>query len=251
MRFIKDGCDIPDELLQAHRKGEVIWFAGAGVSQQHAGLPSNNGLIDSVMNALRVLPKDLARSLFNQEKAIKDCVKEKLNINMPLDNIIAVDRMWSLLLKDFDRIDIEQEVAKVLKPKSDVVISEHKILTQLATTEDGQVRLVTTNFDRLFEKCLPDMQPGKISIAPHFPDLSNHTDMDGLVYLHGRVNDNYNGVDNKSKLILSASDFGQAYLSQGWATAFIKALIEKYTIVFLGYSANAYYYAIFVGGVAK
>ena len=239
MRFIEDGCDIPNDLLQAHRKGEVIWFAGAGVSQECAGLLSNNGLINSVMTKLKALPDSLARVLLDKEKIITNCAKEKLNIDMPLDNIVDFDRVWSLLLRDFDRSDIEREIAKALKPKKgDNIISSHNILAKLATTEDAKVHLVTTNFDRLFEKSLLNMKTDEIWTAPRLPDLSHDINMDGLVYLHGRVNDNYSGVDDKSQLVLSAADFGQAYLSQGWATVFIKGLIEKYTIVFLGYSAN-------------
>ncbi|MDB6084732.1 MAG: hypothetical protein JWN43_2613 [Gammaproteobacteria bacterium] len=38
MRFINDGPDIPDRLIQAHEDGNVVFFCGAGVSYP-AGLP--------------------------------------------------------------------------------------------------------------------------------------------------------------------------------------------------------------------
>ena len=38
--------------------------------------------------------------------------------------------------------------------------------------------------------------------------------------------------------VLSAADFGQAYLSDGWATAFMRGLIDRYKVVFVGYSAD-------------
>lgn len=32
MQFITHGPDIPDELLQAHEEGRVVFFCGAGIS---------------------------------------------------------------------------------------------------------------------------------------------------------------------------------------------------------------------------
>ena len=41
-----------------------------------------------------------------------------------------------------------------------------------------------------------------------------------------------------SGYVISSADFGRAYLSEGWATRFVKALRERYTIVLLGYRAE-------------
>ena len=38
--------------------------------------------------------------------------------------------------------------------------------------------------------------------------------------------------------IVSSSDFGRAYLAEGWATRFIRDLLDQYTVILLGYSAN-------------
>ena len=39
MRFYADGPSIPDELLIARDEGRVVFFCGAGVSKERAGLP--------------------------------------------------------------------------------------------------------------------------------------------------------------------------------------------------------------------
>jgi hypothetical protein len=39
-------------------------------------------------------------------------------------------------------------------------------------------------------------------------------------------------------LVLSSAEFGRAYLAEGWATDFIRALIGSYLIVFVGYAAD-------------
>lgn len=38
--------------------------------------------------------------------------------------------------------------------------------------------------------------------------------------------------------VLSSADFGRAYLSEGWATNFIRHLLERYTVVLVGYQAE-------------
>ena len=38
--------------------------------------------------------------------------------------------------------------------------------------------------------------------------------------------------------VLSSADFGRAYLADGWATRFVRELLQNYVIVLLGYSAN-------------
>lgn len=47
MQFIANGPDIPDELLQAHEEGKVVFFCGAGISYP-AGLPGFGGLVDQI-----------------------------------------------------------------------------------------------------------------------------------------------------------------------------------------------------------
>src|SRR5262249_4291034 len=39
-------------------------------------------------------------------------------------------------------------------------------------------------------------------------------------------------------LVLSARDFGRAYMAQGWATEFMRAALARYTLVLVGYSAD-------------
>ena len=136
--------------------------------------------------------------------------------------------------RDFLDRDIESAVAKALKPKPDVDLSAHQILLQLATTPQNKVRLVTTNFDRLFNDCdsrIASLQP------PRLPDPSRQDEFDGIIYLHGRANVDYDRSEGDG-FVLSSSEFGRAYLSDGWATRFFRDIIEKYVVVFVGYSAD-------------
>ena len=57
MQFIENGCDIPEELLEAHAQGKVVFFCGAGVSKAKANLPDFIGLTREVLTQLHV-PSD-------------------------------------------------------------------------------------------------------------------------------------------------------------------------------------------------
>ncbi len=47
MQFIKNGPDIPEELLEAQEEGRVVFFCGAGISYP-AGLPGFGGLVNKI-----------------------------------------------------------------------------------------------------------------------------------------------------------------------------------------------------------
>lgn len=148
--------------------------------------------------------------------------------------MISADLIFGLLERDFLVRDIEAAVAQSLKPKPDVDLSVHRILLDLASTPEGKIRLVTTNFDRLFDSCDSSL---KVWQPPQLPNPSNYHEMDGIIHLHGCTNKDYTRSDG-SGFILSSSEFGRAYLSEAWATAFFKEIIEKYIVVFIGYSAD-------------
>ena len=78
----------------------------------------------------------------------------------------------------------------------------------------------------------------KTYIPPALPDLANGQPLNGLVYLHGRIDSRIKRGEGRQGFVVSSSDFGRAYLAEGWATRFIRDLLDQYTVVLLGYSAN-------------
>lgn len=38
MRFVTNGPDIPEELIEAHKAGKVVFFCGAGISAPLGGI---------------------------------------------------------------------------------------------------------------------------------------------------------------------------------------------------------------------
>ena len=226
MRFIANGPSIPDELLLARDQGRVVFFCGAGVSRAKAKLPNFFELAAEVTKTLGVQEDDPAMKLIAASKEIGKATG--------IEGLISADRIFGLLERDFLQRDIYEAVAKALTPKKGADASAHQTLLRLATTREGLVRLVTTNFDRLFDQ-------GKVGVRtfspPNLPDPSRATELNGVVYLHGQMTPDGTGAEGEG-FILSSSEFGRAYLSDGWATSFVREILRKYFVVFVGYSAD-------------
>jgi hypothetical protein len=226
MRFLCNGPSIPDDLLIARDEGRVVFICGAGVSQARAGLPDFAQLTRHVIETLGVTAQDPARKLLD--------AAEELDRITGTGGIISADRVFGLLERDFSVADIEQAVAEALKPFKTPDISAHRIMLDLAKLPDGRVRIVTTNFDLLFEACdstLPCCRP------PRLPDPLRDEDFEGIIHLHGRVDSEYQHADGDG-FVLSSAGFGRAYLAEGWATSFIRSIIDQYIVVFVGYAAD-------------
>lgn len=230
MRFIADGPSIPSDLITAHDEGRVILFCGSGVSRARAELPDFMGLAASVLDCIGSAPESRARQ-------VKDAAEHAPKID-GLGALIAADTIFSQLEDEFPLDLIQRHVAQALY-KPDVELAAHRVLLDLARGQDGQARLVTTNFDRLFEACDPALAA---HVPPDLPDPSRSDLFRGIIHLHGLVTPGYDGAvcngGSERGFVLSAADFGGAYLVHGWAARFIHKLIAKYQILFIGYSAD-------------
>lgn len=232
MRFTPNGPDIPDDLLRARDEGRVVVFCGAGVSLARAGLPDFFGLTQSVMDELRPDTDGRAVKRFTLPDRISDATQGAVEWS-EVASLVSADQVFQDLDREFAREDIDRAVARSLKTDAGTDRSAHKIILDIATTKRGNVQLVTTNFDRLFE----GREPANSWCYPGLPDLTQAGAMNGIVYLHGRVDDKGLTAEPPG-FILSSAEFGQAYLADGRATRFIKDLLDKYVLLFLGYSAD-------------
>jgi len=226
MRFHAGGPSIPDDLLVARDEGRVVFFCGAGVSRARAGLLDFFGLAEKVIDTLGVTTDDPVRKVISEARS--------LDARVGIPGLISADRVFGLLERDFPPREIETAVASALKPLSDVDLSAHQIMLDLAKTPDGKTRLITTNFDLLFELCSPSLPYHK---PPHLPDPTRHDLFEGIIHLHGHVDNGYTGACGDG-FVLSTSEFGHAYLADGWATQFIRLVLQKYIVVFIGYAAD-------------
>ncbi|WP_428394408.1 SIR2 family protein [Lichenicoccus sp.] len=226
MRFIADGPWLPDELLTARDAGQVIFFCGAGVSQAEASLPNFPTLAGCVLKSLGSAQDSPARRLFK--------ASQRFEAETCLTGIVATDRIFGLLEREFDPAEVREAVANALRPPNDYKLDAHRTMLDLSRDRAGVARLVTTNFDRLFEECDPSL--GSFN-PPHLPDPRREKDFRGIIHIHGRVDTEYRAACD-DEFVLSSSDFGRAYLADGWATRYIQSLLQRYKVVFVGYSAD-------------
>ncbi|WP_261812287.1 SIR2 family protein [Microbacterium aurugineum] len=107
----------------------------------------------------------------------------------------------------------------------------HRDIWQIATAPGKTPRLVTTNFDLLFETAAAELA---IPTAPYVaPTLPLGDDFSDLVHLHGIVD-----PPPATRMVLTDQDFGRAYITEGWATQFLTRMFAQYTVVLIGYSAE-------------
>jgi hypothetical protein len=217
MRFFADGPIIPDELLAERDRGNVVFLCGAGISMP--GLPSFPQLARRVMERLRTPPDSKA---LRQFKAMEES-----------KNYDGLDRVFSVLEDEYRRAHIDHAVREIVKTPRKPNTRNHSILLRLSRNAERIPRLVTTNFDTLFERV--DRRLRK-HVSPALPDLVSLNAFEGVVYLHGRRV--LGASEEELRLVLTSADFGRAYLSDGWATRFMRELLRNYVIVLVGYSAS-------------
>ena len=205
MRFLEHGADIPDELIRAVTAGSVIFLCGAGVSFR-IGLPSFELLTDRVYSRIGETP--------GGEPAERNAIATR-----------EFDRALRSLEK---RTHLPRTESPVRKAVSELLIApacglpDHLALLQLSRDVEGRPRLLTTNFDTLFEHAAK--AAGMPNIHSHsgksIPKPGGERDY-GIFHLHGRIGDatlKLEGTD----LVLTSADFGDAYLRDGWASQYIE-----------------------------
>jgi hypothetical protein len=218
MRFLADGPSIPVELLEQRDRGNVVFFCGAGASKP-ADLPSFFELAKRVMAALGTGAGSKSRILLEQG-----------------DSAHNLDRVFNLLHQEYRRDEVDEAVNRILRTPRNANTSAHATILRLSRSATGRPQVVTTNFDHLFERVDRSLP---IHVGPALPDIRSVGSFEGLVYLHGRRwNPGASGGASGKQLILSSSDFGRAYLADGWATRFVRELLQNYFIVLVGYSAS-------------
>lgn len=228
MRFNSHGPALPRPLLAAADAGDVVFVCGAGVSVARAGLPTFQGLLNAVVQHLRPDPKGYATKVMEAEAQLG---RASPPIVLPpgSSGVAMPDRVFGLLEEEFGRELVEQTVAKILSPAEAADLSAHRTVLRLARGPNAAPRLVTTNFDRLFEMADP-------SLSVHLPPKLD-PGARGIVKLHGSVDEMSDSAQGDG-FVLSGAAFGEAYVADGWAARTMRVLLERHTVVFLGYAAD-------------
>jgi hypothetical protein len=219
MQFIPNGPDIPDALLQAHEEGRVVFFCGAGISYP-AGLPGFKGLVEQIYKLNETTLSEIEYEAF--ERGQFDATLDLLERRLP-----------------GQRLAVRSKLAHALRPKlrRKGAIDTQAALLRLARSREGALRLVTTNFDRIFHVAAKRTgQAFQAYAAPMLP-IPKNSRWDGLVYLHGLLPEKADDTA-LNRLVVTSGDFGLAYLTERWAARFVSELFRNYVVCFVGYSIN-------------
>ena len=192
----------PETLRSALRDGRLVVFAGAGVSMgSPACLPDFGTLADSIAKG-----------------------SGETRLDRETDDAF-LGRLHNAGVRVHDRAARLLQTNRCGNPPSPTAL--HRNLARLYPEPD-KVRIVTTNFDLLFDAAARDLfaeQPDLFKA----PALPLGREFNGIVHVHGCL-------DRPQGMVLTDADFGRAYLTDGWASRFLVELFRSTTVMFIGYS---------------
>ena len=218
--LVSNGPRIPVHLMNDVDNGNVVFFCGAGVSRgDGSGLPDFAELVDHVYQAHRMDQDEdeVEREALHRDEPNQDLRKPQFDKALGL--LERPERLGALVLR--------RTVIERLSTRPTAPLRVHDALIALSRTEQG-VRLVTTNFDNRFVEA--GLGERHVDSAPMLPVPKRHS-WSSLVHLHGRIVPG----DDGSSLVLTAADFGRAYLTERWAARFVTELFREFTVIFVGY----------------
>lgn len=144
--------DFPDELIEAHRDGRLVFFVGAGASVgAPSSLPTFKGLVEEIVTESSHVPND------------------------------GDWRQLDVLLGDLDGVvDVHRRIAQIIGTDASHPNALHQSVARVASVSKSP-RIVTTNYDSHLSSCFDTDEQ---YFAPALP-LGD--DFGGIVYLHGHV----------------------------------------------------------------
>ena len=192
--------DFPPGLIEAIRDGKLVVFAGAGVSK---GPPANLPLFDE-------LADKIAEGSGGTQREGE-----------------AIDQFLGRLASEHGT-KVNKIAADLLTAANPQPSELHKNLIRLFKGEAADVRLVTTNFDLLFEAAAAEVLSENPTVF-RASALPRGDEFAGIVHVHG-------DVTLIADMVLTDADFGRAYLTGGWARRFLVSLFQTNPVLFVGYS---------------
>lgn len=238
-----ESCRLPERLLLAHGKGDVLFITGAGASRP-AGLPDFRELTLSIY-------KELDEPLFLALKEVPRgaCNRWDIpNANLQPQQLAEARRF---VQGDYDvalgmlerRIDqtaspstrVRTIARNLLRTAKGTHASIHRSLVLLADRGIATT-IVTTNFDLLLEDAARGLRKQLETYAlSSMPRPGRSADFSGVLHIHGALDADAN---RSSHFVVTDRDFGEYYLQRQVIPEFIYDAARLFSLVLVGYSAN-------------
>ena len=259
---------VPERLLLAHARGDVLFLCGAGASRP-AGLPDFRQLVLAVYRTLDPAVYEILTnaSIDPRCSAIPDCSLLTDRQTAEVKRFIAreYDVVLGMLERRLDsrtREDskVRARVIELLrssrsKPGPATSRSEgmaagsydtdaphtrhpapiHRALIRLAD-RGGATTIMTTNFDLLLEAAARKLRvPAQTYALGSIPRPTRRPDFAGVLHIHGALTSR---PSRYSDLILTDQDFGEFYLRRRVVPDLIYDAARLFHLVLVGYRAD-------------
>jgi len=201
---------LPEPLMQAFSKNEVVLFVGSGLSID-LGLPSWNKLVIDIINHVVLKSGNKNLNMFSELLSIGEL--SALEVLTHIEN-----KGHKKLAQDY--------ISNALRIKANSNLEIHKKLSKVCP------RIITTNYDHAFQQALGDTVHKVSNSSLH--GISNLSQKKEYIFkIHG-------DVDEPDSCILFESDYKNLYNIEGeqqdlFTTQF-KSIILNKTILFVGFS---------------
>ena len=247
LKLADAAAELPERLLLAHARGEVLFITGAGTSQP-SRLPSFRDLVVRVYERL--------------DPAVHPVIATPRAPGAPLPPGLSAQQLAEI--RRFDRGDydvtlgmlerrmdgvatssvrVREAVCHVLRMVKDAAGNEvppspapiHRALMKLAV-RGSVATIVTTNFECLLQTSGGRRNPRPLTYSlGAMPRPSRGNDFAGVLHIHGVLSPD---PSRTSEIVVTDRDFGEYYLRRRVVPDFIYDAARLYNLVLVGYSAN-------------
>lgn len=234
---------IPERLLLAHARGEVLFIAGAGISQP-ASLPDFRGLVlkvyEQLDTAVHAVISGIPRVICNHWSPDLSGLTNQQAAEVIRFIRGDYDVVLGMLERRMDRQSdgkslVRQAVASELRAPGVQPAPIHRALMLLAD-RGVAITIITTNFELLLEDAARRSRPAVQTYAlGGIPRPGRRNDFAGVLHIHGALD---RDPARTSDLILTDQDFGEFYLRRRVVPDLIYDAARLFNLVLVGYSAN-------------
>lgn len=238
---------VPERLLLAHARGQVLFITGAGTSRP-AGLPDFRGLVLDVY-------EQLDAAVHGALLAASHCaaipptagLSDKQNAEVNRFRANEFDVVLGMLERRMDgptalTTTVRQKITELLRTvrsasghsTSPRPAPIHRALMRLAD-RGGATTIATTNFDLLLEAAAKKGRSVQTHALGGIPRPGRRRDFAGVMHIHGALTKD---PKRPSDVVVTDLDFGEFYLRRRVVPDFIYDAARLFHLVLVGYSVS-------------
>lgn len=233
---------IPERLLLAHARGEVLFIAGAGASMP-ANLPDFRTLVIGVYEVLDRAVHALISTYKHGDP--EPSTIHSLSYQQAAEVKRFIERDYDVVLGMLERrmdrqpgsaSQVRKTIAELIRKAGAKPADVHLALMRLAD-RGGAVTIVTTNFDLLLQAAVSKKARSKLPTYSlgGMPRPGRNAEFNGVLHIHGALD---RDPAKFSDFVVTDHDFGEFYLRRRTVPDFIYDAARLFHLVLIGYSAN-------------